>query len=210
MEIIEHIEQGSDEWHWYRAGRPTASEFKKLITSTGAKSEQRKDYAIQLAAEKYAGKPLDRWEGNQYTEAGHDREPLAREYYEFTTGNEVKQVAFVISGDSDRGRDYGCSPDGLIGDVGCQEIKCLSAKEHMKAIMYCQKHGKIPTAYVQQTQGEMFICEREWCDVVFYHPDLPSHIQRCYPIDSVVEGLKVALDDCFNLRDLILSDLKWI
>ena len=46
MNIIFDIEQGSDEWHALRAGKPTASEFSKLVTSKGEPSKSMADYAI--------------------------------------------------------------------------------------------------------------------------------------------------------------------
>jgi len=205
MKRYDDLEQGSDEWLAFRSGRPTASEFKKLITSTGEPSKSMKDYAIQLAAEKYAGKYLDRWQGNQYTEAGHEREELARNHYEFTTGETVEQTGFV----TDDEITCGFSPDGIVNDDGLIEIKCLSAKEHVKAIQYCNKNGKPPTTYTQQVQGQMMIMDRKWCDMVFYHPDLPSCIIRCEPILEVVEGLKAQIKAVNAMRDAILSELKW-
>ena len=53
------------------------------------------------------------------------------------------------------------------------EIKCQAAKGHIETLMYYDKHGKCPSTYVQQTQGQLWICERKWCDLIFYHPELP-------------------------------------
>jgi len=42
MQIIRDIEQGSDEWLKLRLGVATASNFDKIITTTGKESEEEK------------------------------------------------------------------------------------------------------------------------------------------------------------------------
>ena len=202
--IIIDCEQGSDEWFAARAGRPTASEFSKLVTSAGAPSKSMPDYAAQLAAEMYAGKPLDRFEGNGYTERGKEMEEQARDWYAFTTDVDVAEVGFCM----DDHRLYGSSPDGLIGEPGAVEFKCQIAKNHVKTLLYYKKHGKCPPEYVAQTQGEMLVCERQWVDLVFYHPDLPSFIIRQTPISAVAKGIKEQLAVCLKERDSILKQIQ--
>ena len=206
MIIHNDIEQGSDEWFALRAGIPTASEFSKLITSTGLPSKSINDHAIVMAGEKHAGKPLDRYGGNQYTDAGNEREELARKYYDFTTGNTVEQVGFITDR---KNATCGCSPDGLVADDGMLEIKSLAVKAHIKAILYYKNNGNIPTDYVQQIQGQMMIAKRKWCDLLLFHPDLPSLIIRCYPIPEVINGLKSQIKIANQMRDSILNDLEW-
>ena len=77
-----------------------------------------------------------------------------------------------------------------------------------RLILYFQKHGKCPTKYVQQSQGQMWICRRKWCDLVFYHPDLPQLVIRQEPINAVVAGLKSGVKDLINRRDTVLSVLR--
>lgn len=202
--IIHECEQNSDEWLALRAGKPTASAFSKLITSTGAPSKSIGGYALTLAGELYAGKPLDAFEGNQWTERGHELEDSARAKYELRHDVEAVQVGFV----TDDGLYYGCSPDSLICDDGMLEIKCLKAENHIKAIMYFQDKGKIPTAYVQQVQGQMFVCERNWCDLVFFHPDLPMLIVRNEPDTKIIHSLKGQIEAVITERDSIVEILR--
>ncbi len=179
--IIHTAEQCSPEWFALRAGKPTASEFSKLITSTGERSKSLEGYAITLAGELYAGKPLDAWEGNGHTERGKLLEDDARRAYAFLRDCEPQRVGFV----ADDLNGYGCSPDSLVGSDGLNEIKCLKAENHIKAILYYRKHKKCPPDYVQQAQGQMLVCDRAWCDLFFYHPDLPHlaiRIERDVPI----------------------------
>jgi putative phage-type endonuclease len=167
--LIHDIEQNTPEWLELRAGMPTASAFSKIITSTGAPSKSLTGYAMELAGELYAGKPLDAWEGNAHTQRGHDLEPEAASLYEFANDVELQTVGFV----TDDAQTYGCSPDRLAGDDGIVEIKCQAAKGHIETMMYFDKNGKCPASYVPQVQGQLFICARKWADLVFYHPELP-------------------------------------
>ena len=161
---IHDAEQGSDEWFRLRAGLPTASEASKLITSAGAESKSMSDYAEILAGAKFAGRPLDQWGGNKHTERGHELEPDARQAYAFVCDQNVKQVGFC----TDDMEQYGASPDGMCGDDGLVEIKCLSAKYHIKALMYYKKHNRAPTDYIAQCQMQMVVCERQWCDLTYW------------------------------------------
>lgn len=179
---IHDVEQRSDAWYALRAGMPTASEFSKIVTSKGEPSKSAAGYALTLAAELFAGKPVDAWEGNVWTERGRELETRAIELYEFAHDLDIAPVGFV----TDDGGLMGCSPDGFIGEAGLVEVKCLKAENHVKAILYFQKNGRSPTDYIQQAQGQMMICERKWCDIVFYHPELPMLAIRVAP-DKVVQ-----------------------
>jgi len=201
--IIHNVEQGTPEWFALRAGMPTASEFSKIVTSVGEASKSMQGYAITLAGEMYAGKPLDVWEGNSHTERGKVLEEEASKMYAFLHDVEPAQVGFVTTDDA----LSGCSPDRFIGDDGLTEIKCLKAENHIKAIMYYKKHKKCPPDYVQQTQGQMFICERAWCDLFFYHPDLPRLTIRVERDDKFINCLKDHIGKVIIERDRILSDL---
>lgn len=201
--IIHDCEQGTEEWFSIRAGKPTASMFSKLITSRGEPSKSMKDYAVTLAGELYAGKPLDVWEGNGWMERGKELEDAARTKYEMINNIDTVQLGFV----TDDEEIYGCSPDSMVGDNGMLEIKCLKAENHIKAIMYFRKNERMPTAHVQQTQGQMFICDRKWCDIVFYHPDLPMLTIRSEPDEDVIKGLEIQINAVLIEREIIYGNL---
>lgn len=194
--------QGSDEWFAARAGRPTASNFSKMVTSKGTLSKSIDDYAITLAGDLFAGKPLEVWQGNQWTDRGHELEPCARTMYAFMHDVEVEEVGFI------EGDDWGCSPDGLIGNNGMLEIKCLKPENHIKMIMWAEKNNGCPTTYVQQVQGQMLVAGAEYCDLVFYHPDLPVLIIRNEPDPEIVKGLLEAKELILTKRDEIVATLR--
>ena len=201
--IVHDIEQRSDDWFVLRAGMPTASEFSKLVTSTGEPSKSMKDYAELLAAEKYAGRPLSSFGGNASTQRGAEMEAEAIMAYELAH-HEVESVGFI----TDDLQRYGCSPDGLVGTVGLVESKCLETKAHIKTLLYFAKHKKAPPKYTQQTQGQILICEREWCDLFFYHPNLPTLVIRQFPDPDFIRGLKIQLAAVIRDRDEVFKQIK--
>jgi hypothetical protein len=202
--IVHTCEQGSDEWFSLRAGKPTASCFDKLITSTAKPSKSLVGYAITLAGELYAGKPLDAWEGNSYTERGKLLEDDARKMYAFMNDVEPEIIGFV----TDDALKYGCSPDSLVKSDGMLEIKCLKAENHIKAILCYRKHNNCPPDYVQQTQGQLMVCERDWCDLFFFHPDLPQLIIRQERNEAIISALSNHIETVINERDKILIELR--
>ena len=203
---IHDVEQGSEAWFKLRAGIPTASEASKLVTSTGNKSKSITEYAYQLAADLYAGKPLDKWEGNQYTDRGHDLELTALTEYSRLKEATIDLVGFCST---DEG-SFGCSPDGLIGTDGMVEAKCLISKNHVKNIVYFNVHHKADPTYIPQTQMQMLVCDRKWVDLVYYHPELPMLIARQEPINEIQDMLIKQITECIRIRDNALKLIKEI
>jgi len=198
------VEQRSEAWYKIRSGMPTASEFSKIVTSKGEPSKSAEGYALTLAAEMFVGNAVDAWEGNSWTERGRDLEEQAIQLYEFARDLDVLTVGFV----TDDAQTRGCSPDGFVGDAGMIEVKCLKAENHTRAILYYQKHGRCPPDYVQQTQGQMMICERQWCDLVFFHPVLPMLVIRAEPNRDVQTALMAEIPKLCARRDEVLAALR--
>lgn len=196
------IEQGSPEWERLRAGKPTASEFHRVVTSKGERSKSLEDYAAQLAAESFAKRPLDRWEGNGSTERGHALEDEARRAYGFLRGVETIRVGFVDAG------AVGASPDALIEANGLLELKCQQAKGHVQTLDYFARHGRPPPDYIAQAQGQMLVCERAWVDLMFYHPDLPELIIRIDRDTAFFEKLAANLEETLKERERLLSIIR--
>lgn len=201
---IHTCEQRSAEWYRLRAGIPTASEFSCLVTSTGAPSKSLPKYARQLAAEAFAGRTLDAWEGNQWTNRGKDLEAEAIRLYEFATDQVVTPVGFVTNDSV----SAGCSPDGFVGNDGLVEVKCLKADNHVEAVLYHQKNGRCQPDYVQQSQGQIWLCERKWCDLIIYHPVLPLLVIRQTPDQAVIAGIIDGVATVARERDAILGALR--
>ena len=202
--ILHDVEQRSDGWYAIRLGKPTASEFSSIVTSKGEESKSRSEYAATLAAELYAGMRLDVWEGNIHAERGREFEDEALARYELANGVTVQRVGFI----TDDNEKYGCSPDGLVGEDGAVEVKCLKATRHIAAMCYYRKHGRCQPDYIQQTQGQIWISGRKWCDLIFHHHHLPMLVIRQEIIPEVVSGLKVGISKLIAERDEILDMLR--
>jgi len=204
--ILHDVQQGSDAWFSLRAGIVTASEFSKLITSTGAPSKTLQAYAYTKACEKYAGKPVDAFAGNVWTENGIADELKARESYSiFHTKDAVTEIGFVTDDDI----TCGCSPDGLVGDDGLLELKRMKGNLLVEAHLYYARNKKLLPKFVAQVQGQLMICKRQWCDVMIYNPLLPDLIIRVEPDEGFHKLLKQQICECNNLRDKVLADLGW-
>ena len=164
------IEQGSEQWHQLRAGKVTASRVADILaqTRTGP-SASRQNYLIELALQRSTG-TIEPSYTNAAMEWGTQTEPQARVAYEVETGNFVDQVAFI---DHPTIANFGCSPDGLIGDDGLIEIKCPNSATHWEYF----KAKKPPQKYVTQIQTQLCVTGRKWCDFVSFDPRMPSRSQ---------------------------------
>jgi hypothetical protein len=170
--MIEYrVEQNTEEWYELRKGIPTASSASKLVSNGGKLSEQITDYGHKMAAE-IAGARIE-----GYTSAsmqrGHDLEPEARAQYAFEKAT-VDHSVGIIKNDE---QTFGYSPDGLVGDDGLIEIKCLEIKGYMKALI----GKKTPTDYIAQCQSALWITGRKWIDLVIYMPGLKLLTFRILP-----------------------------
>lgn len=184
--------QGSPEWLEARLGVPTASCFDKLITPTGKSSTQADGYANTLIAEWLSGASAGAdLSGNQWVQRGNELEPQARAYYEFQTDCSVQQIGFVLRDD----RQVGCSPDGLVTDVGLVEIKCPAPHTHVGYLL----SGEAPAQYRPQVQGQMWITERNWCDFLSFHPLMPPVLVRVERDDKYIKTLSVEVEKLLEL-----------
>lgn len=201
MQLVQ-VKQGTDDWLLARVGLATASQFSLLITGTGKPSASLEGYAATLAADKYAGRPLERWTGNAATERGHELEPIARANYEFVHGVSVEQVGFITNFGA------GCSPDGLVGADGLHEIKNQMPKGHVETLAYYSRHKSCPPGYMPQVQGQLLICEREWCDLDFFSEDLPTLTVRIGRDEDYIACLLEQIERVNEKRDEYLQMLR--
>lgn len=194
MKIID-CEQCSPEWFKARAGIPTSSEFSSIITTRGEQSKSRTKYMYRLAGERLGGIVEEGYQSYAMMR-GKEKEGEAKSFYEFTR-EPIQSVGFCVS---DCGR-FGASTDGLIGEKGVFELKCPIMETQIE---YLLGSKEIPTAYYQQTQGELFITGREWVEFFSYYPGLPPFIVREEPDQVFQRLLKRELDIfCEELDKLV-------
>ena len=196
------IEQGSQEWLALRAGKVTASKVSDVmsaITTAGYKN-----YLADLVVERLTGKKTESFT-NAAMQWGVDQEPIARAEYEVKTGNFVDQIAFV---DHPTIVNFGCSPDGLVGDDGLIEIKCPNTATHIDYVM----QDKVPTKYIPQIQCQLAVTGRKWCDFVSFDPRLPDGLQilivRLERDDEYIEKLEARVVKFLDEVNSAVNGLK--
>lgn len=180
MRVIDH-EQGTQEWLNSRLGCPSGSGFSNLITATGKPSTSAEAYINQLIAEKLTERTTE-VKVNEWMQRGTELEPLARQYYELSTGLEVQEVGFCKHDTM----ECGVSPDGLVGEDGGLEIKCPAPHTHVKYL----RDDKLPVVYKQQVMGCLWITGREWWDFVSYHETMPVLQVRVYRDEDYIAKLE--------------------
>ena len=178
--IILNDEQGSPEWLASRLGRPSASNFGRLVTGSGKPSSSAEKYIDEMIGERLTGRSKPFYT-NEHMERGNDLEPEAREAYEFITDLEVVETGFIL----DDSEEFGCSPDGLVSTDGGLEIKCPSTAVH---VSYLRKKV-VPAKYYQQVQGCMWITGREWWDFMSYHPEMRHLLVRVRRNEKFIEAM---------------------
>lgn len=157
-------EQGSEEWHAARLAIPTASQFNRIVTSTGQKGRQASDYLAELYAEHITGQQVEIKQTDDMMR-GTELEPQARAMYELETGNDVIEVGGVYL---DEHKTVMISPDGLIPELKKGiEIKCPRVKKHIQTIW----SNSIPTEYILQVQGALWVTGYETWDFISFCPD---------------------------------------
>jgi YqaJ-like viral recombinase domain len=201
--IIHDIEQNSDEWLLLRSGMPTASSASKIITSTGRPSESLDGYAETLAGDLYAGEPIDAWQGNQYTDRGHEIEPLARQWYENEYFIDTEQLGFVTNDNE----TYGCSPDSRVTANKLLEIKCLP-KKHIEILRYYAIKNIAHPKFYSQIQFQMLVCECDTTDLLFYHQKLPKLVITVNRDEVFIGKLEVQISKTIKARNDILAILN--
>jgi len=182
--ITYRVDQGSIEWQQLRIGIPTASRFSHIITpKTHKLSASATPYLHEKLAEWLLGEPADA-ASSGFMDRGSDLEAEAIRWYEFTNDMTVDRPGFILRDD----RLAGCSPDGLVGDDGGLEIKCLSASNHVGALLGSANE------YPVQIQGCMWLCERTWWTRLYYNPAMPPVVVRVERDDSFIALLAVTVN----------------
>ena len=199
MKVVDCI-QGTPEWMAARCGIPTASNFDKIVDTTGKPSKQRTKYLYQLAGERIAGK-IEETHQNAAMLRGIEMESEARGLYSLLSGQEVVQVGLCLS---EGKAGYGASPDGLIGEDGGVEIKCPLVSTHVSYLLA----NKLPSDYFQQVQGGLLVTGRKWWDFVSYYPGLRPLLIRVEPDKAFQKALKVELELFVNELDDIVAKIK--
>ena len=159
---IHKMEQRSDEWFDIRKGKMTASNA-QAISANGKGLET---YIYCLLAEKYSNNKEHYT--NSDIERGIELEEQALMTYEIEKES-VERVGFI-----EQDEFVGCSPDGLVGDEGGIEVKCVNDPNFFKIVV--NGESAIETKYLWQCQMCLLITKRKWWDLVFYNPNFDKNL----------------------------------
>ena len=184
LEILA-CEQRSDEWYRARLGIPTASEFKAILSNgrKGEPSKTRLSYMRRLAGEIITQQPGETFESAAMIR-GREMEDEARNFYIFMRDAEPEYVGFIRNGRK------GCSPDSLLSDDGMLEIKTQRADLLIETIL----KDEFPSEHKAQGQGQLWVAEREWLDLLVYWPGMPMFVKRINRDEKYIKGLSEAVD----------------
>ena len=167
--IYREVEQGSDSWLELRKGKVTASRVADVLakTKTGV-SASRGNYLIELALQRVTG-VIEPSFTNDAMQWGKDNEQTARTAFEVAHNVFVDQVAFV---DHPTIKDFGCSPDGVIGD-SLLELKC----PYQSAVHWSYFKDGCPSKYYTQIQAQMSCTGAKSVWFVSFDPRMPARSQ---------------------------------
>jgi YqaJ-like viral recombinase domain len=196
--------QGSADWTSCRSGIPTASNFDKIVTPKGKPSTQADKYMHRLLAERMMGHPvtefMSTWMGR-----GLATEAEAVAYYEGIRELETVPVGLLTNDEA----TIGASPDRLVGDVGLLEIKVPAEHTHVGYLLT----RAVDAEYYPQVQGQLWISEREWLDIMSYHPELPPALIRVERDPGYIDVLSCAVwafSEALEAKAAELRERGWI
>jgi hypothetical protein len=198
LEIFD-CEQRSSDWYTLRLGLPTASEFATVLAvgRGGGESKTRRTYLYKLAGERITETPMENF-SNRYMERGHELEPEARAYYSLLTDNPLRRVGFI------KNKKKGCSPDALIDINGMLEIKTQAPHLLIESI----ESKDIPPEHYAQLQGNLWVAEREWIDLLIYYPKMPVYLRRVIRDDPYIKTLEAAVDRFNEELDALVERIR--
>lgn len=206
MAIID-CEQGSPDWLQMRVGCCTSSRLNDALAKLKdpkKESAERRKYRQELAVERLCNRAMEHYVTDAM-QHGIDNEPIARAEYELFTNREVRQIGLAMH---DSMKWFSASTDGLVGDDGILEIKCLGSLKHLDILL----SNEIPEEYHKQMLGGMACADRAWCDFVSYDPRMPDGLQlfiKRFPRDDkIIAGMELEVGQFLVEVEQMLELLK--
>lgn len=188
------VEQQSDEWFFLRLGRFSGSDFHTFLGNSQTKEDMLWE---KVGERRWLDSDVEHFV-NQYTERGKILEHEARRLFSAVYDVDVKEVGLVEE-DGEFDTWAVCSPDGLIGDDGIIEIKCLIAKNFLQVTdPKSKKYEYIKPEYRTQVQYNLFVTGRKYAKFIYYHPKGGLHVIHIDRDEEFIEKIKTALRECIQ------------
>lgn len=183
---MKHIEctQNSEEWYRARLGKPTASEFNKIIKKDCGLSAQRFDYMYRLIYERLYKKQSNIIKPTYWMQRGNALESVAAATFEGLMKVKLKRVGFLTTND---GR-IGTSPDRIIDWKHAVEIKCPQPWQHIQySVLGPEKD------YLMQIQGHMYVGEFEKVSFFSFCPGMPCVVHTIKRNERIIQEMAKVL-----------------
>lgn len=184
--MFHDVDQNTDEWLELRKNKVTSSTISKVMANYGkAFGEPAKKLAVEIAIHQLTGKIQQESYSNGHMERGHEQEPIAKKKYEELYFCDVTNGGFFDNGST------GDSPDGLVGNNGGIEIKCVTPYVHYERY----RKDKYDMSYHWQLMFHLRESGRDWFDFVSYCSEFPEDkqlwVQRLYRRNYINDFVKM-------------------
>jgi hypothetical protein len=108
-------------------------------------------------------------------------ETEAADWYEFDHDVTAQKVGFITDDD----HTVGCSPDRLVGNDGLLEIKAPLPQTQVEYWI----SGEVSERFRPQLQGQLYVSQRSWVDILCWHDVLPKLVVRVEPDERFIVAL---------------------
>src|SRR5215468_8548768 len=200
MPIFYHdVRQYSEQYDRLKLGIPASSHFHKIITPQGKPSKRWREYAYLLVAERILQQKIELYH-SPAMERGLIVEADAVDWYEFDQDVTVQRVGFITDDD----HTVGCSPDRLVGNDGLLEIK---APLPLTQVGYWLS-GELDERFRPQLQGQLYVSQRSWVDIVCWHDVLPKLVMRVEREEEFIKALDRELQIFNNFIERVMEKIR--
>ena len=199
MPIFHDVAQYSEAHDRLKLGIPTSSHFHKIITPQGKPSKQWREYACVLIAERILQRKIEFY-NSPAMERGLIVEAEAVDWYEFDQDVTVQRGGFI----TDDNHTVGCSPDRLVGDEGLLEVKAPLPQTQVEYWI----SGQVNERFRPQLQGQLYISQRSWVDIVCWHDVLPKVVVRVEPDEKFIKALERELQIFNFFIDRVMEKIR--
>lgn len=198
-----HIEcvQNSEKWYQERLGKPTSSEFDRILTRSGTLSSQRFDYMYQLIYERIFEKRAETIKPTYWMARGAFLEETAALACENYLNQKLHKVG-ILTTDDGRIRS---SPDRIVDWKHAVEIKCPKPWKHMEYSVLGPQND-----YYMQLYGIMWVGGFERVSFFSYCPGMPCRplvIHRNQKIMNLLDKIMPLFADELDKHEKAVRDM---
>lgn len=196
--------QKSPEWLDLHTGRVGASQLHRWLAvgkRDGKPLKARLDYERELAFEKAFHTSFNKFVTPAMQE-GIDNEAYVRDQYSSQVGVPVETCGGFYND------QFIASPDGLIGDGGCLEIKWLQDTNWTEVVTSRKPYVGASGDHYLQMQGQLLASGRAWCDYVAANGNTGRFIViRIERNEETIEMIRASLADVELIKPLDTYEL---